>query len=95
MDDLVTSISPRALLAFSQRWFASVGEVPLLGLGASAMGEMIVGISSREASAISASSGALTWDDVSTSPEISLSLWDGGVSMDMEFGLFGVEFPDT
>ena len=67
MDDVVTSSSPRALLAFSQRWLASAGGVPLLGPGASAMGEMAVGISSREVSAISASSRALTWDDVSTS----------------------------
>ena len=94
MDDLVASSSPRALLAFSQRWFASAGGVPLLGPGVSAMGEMVVGTSSREASAISASSGVLTWDDVSTGLERSLSLWDGGVSMTMGFGPFGVKFPD-
>ena len=59
------------------------------------MGEMVVGTSSREASAISASSEALTWDDVSTGLERSLSLWGGSVSMTMGFGLFGVKFPDT
>ena len=90
MDDLVASSSPRALLASSQRWLASAGEVSLLGPGVSDVGEGVVGISSREASPISASSGALTWDDVSTGPEISSSLWGGGVSMTMRFGLFGL-----
>ena len=80
MDDLVASSSPRALLAFSWRWPTSLGGVPLLGLGVSAMGEGTVGISSREASPISASSGALTWDDVSTGPERSPCLWGRGVS---------------
>ena len=59
------------------------------------MGEIVVGTSSREASTISASSGVLTWDDVSTSWERSLGLWDGGASTTMGSGLFGVEFPDT
>ena len=54
MDDLVASSSPRALLALSQRWLVPAEGVLLLGPGASAMGEMAVGISSREASAISA-----------------------------------------
>ena len=95
MDDLVASSYPRALLAFSQRWFASAGGVPPLGPGVLAVGEVAVGISSREASAISVPPGVLTWDYVSTDPERSLSLWDGGVSMTMGFDLFGVEFPDT
>ena len=73
----------------------TLGGAPPLGPGVSAVGEVAVGISSREASAISASSGVLTWDDVSTGPERSLSLWGGGVSTTMGFGLFGVEFPDT
>ena len=73
----------------------SVGGVLLLDPGVLAMGEMVVGTSSREASAISTSSGVLTWDDVSTSLERSLSLLDGGVSTTMGFGLFGVKFPDT
>ena len=67
----------------------------LLGPGVLAMGEMVVGISSREASAISVSSGALTWDDVSTGPERDLSLWGGGVSTTTGFDLLGVKFPDT
>ena len=95
IDDLVASSSPRALLAFSQRRLASVGGVPWLGPGVMAMGEMAVGISCREASIISASSGALTWDDVFTSLERSVSLWGGGVSTTTGFGLFGVKFPET
>ena len=52
MDYLLASSSPRALLAFSQRWPASSGGVPVLGPGVLAMGEGTVGISSREASPI-------------------------------------------
>ena len=74
MDDLVASSPPIALLASSQRWPVSMGGAPLLGPGISAVGEGAMGISSREASAITASSGALTWDDVSTGPERSPSL---------------------
>ena len=66
MDDLVTSSPPRTLLVFSQRWPASVGGAPLLGPGVLAVREEAAGIYSREASPISASSGVLTWDDVST-----------------------------
>ena len=61
MDDLVASSSPRSLLASSQRWPASVGVALLLGPGVSAVGKGVVGISSRESSPISASSGVLTW----------------------------------
>ena len=95
MDDLVASSSPRALLASSQRWPASLGGAPLLGPGVLVVGEGAAGISSREASPISASSGALTWDDVFTGQERSPSLWGEGVSMTMGFSLFGVEFIDT
>ena len=94
MDDLVASISSQALLAFSRSWPMAAGGVLLLDPGVMAMGEMEVGTSSREASAISTSSRVLTWDEVSTSLETSLSLWGGGVSMTTGFGLFGVEFPD-
>ena len=44
---------------------------------------------------ISASSGALTWDDMSTGLGKSPSLGDGGVSMTTGFSLFRVEFPDA
>ena len=92
MDDLVASRSPRALLASLQRRAASLEGVPLQGPGVLAMGKGTVGISSREASPISASSGVPTWDDVSTGLERSPSLWGRGVSRTIGFSLFGVEF---
>ena len=67
MDALVARSSSRALLAFSQSSAMSAGVVMLLDLEAMAMGEMVVGTPSTDASAISASSKALTWDEVSTS----------------------------
>ena len=66
MDDLVANSSSKALLAFSQSWPTSAGGVTLLDLGAAAMGEMVVGTSPNEASAISTLSWVLTWDEVST-----------------------------
>ena len=87
MNDLVASSSPRGLLASSQRLPASVGGLLLLGLGVLAVG--------KGASPISASSGALTWDDVSTGLERSPSLWGGVVNTTMGFSLFGVEFADA
>ena len=59
--------------------------VQLLGPGVSHMGEGAVGISSREASPISASSRALTWEDVSTGPERSPNL--GGRGMEHDHGI--------
>ena len=94
MDDLVTSSSSRALLAFSWSSATSVGGVMFLDLVVMAMGEMVVGTPSRDASAISTSSRALTWDEVSTSYGSSFGLWGRGVSTTTGFGLLGVEFPD-
>ena len=94
MDNLVTNSSSRALLAFSQSSAMSVGGVPLLDLIVAAMGEMVVGIPSRDASAILASSWALTWDEVSTGWGSSFGLWGGGVRTTTGFGLLRVEFPD-
>ena len=54
-----------------------------------------MGISSREASPISASSGVLTWDDVSIGQGKSSGLVGEGVTRTMGSSLFGVEFPDT
>ena len=54
VDALVVSSSLRALLAFSQSSIVSAGGVMLPDLEATAMGEMLVGISLREASAIAA-----------------------------------------
>ena len=92
MDDLVASSPPRVLLASSQRWLASSVGAPPLGPGVSAVGKEAAGISSREASPISASSGVLTWDDVSTGLERSPGLWGRGVSTTTGFSPFGVEF---
>ena len=94
MDDLVASSSSRALLAFSWSSATSAGGVMLLDLVVTAMGEMVAGTPSRDASTISRSSRACTWDEVSTGLGSSFSLWGGGVSMTTGFGLFGVEFPD-
>ena len=94
LDDLVVSNPPRALLASSQRWPTSAEGAPLLSPGILAVGEGAAGISSREASPISASSGALTWDDVSTGPGKFPSLVGGGARRTMGFSLFGVEFSD-
>ena len=94
MDDLVASSSSRALLAFSQHSATSAGGVMLLDLVVLAMGEMVVGTPSRDASASLMSSRVLTWDEVSTSLGSSFGLWGGGVSTTTGFGLLGVEFPD-
>ena len=51
MDALVVSRSLRALLAFVQSSIMSIRGVTLLVLEMAAMGEMLVGMSSREASA--------------------------------------------
>ena len=53
MDALVFSSFTKALLAFSQSSFAATGGVTLLDLEAAAMGDMLVRIPSRDASAIS------------------------------------------
>ena len=74
MDDLVANSSSRALLAFSQSWPMSAGSMTFLNLGNTAMGEMVVGTSPNEASAISTLSWVLTWDKVSTSLGRSFSL---------------------
>ena len=53
MDALVVSSSSRDLLVFLQSSMGSTGGVMLLGLEAMVMGEMLVGIPSRDASVIS------------------------------------------
>ena len=82
MVDLVANCSPKASLASSQRWPASAGGALPLGPGVLA-------------SPISASSGVLTWDDVSTGLERSAHLWGRDMSTTTGFSLFGVEFPDA
>ena len=66
----------------------------LLDLVVTPMGEIVVGTPSRDASAISTSSKALTLDEVSTSLGSSFSLWGGGVSTSTRFSLLEVEFTD-
>ena len=90
MDTLVVSSSLRALLAFFWSSAASAGGVMLPDLEVVAMGEMLVGIPSRDASAIL----ALACDEVSTSWRSSFGLWGGGVRTTTGFGLLGVEFSD-
>ena len=81
MDALVVSSSLRALLAFLQSSIASARGVMLLDLEVVAMGEMLLGIPSKDASAIS----ALTWDEVSTDWCSSFGLWGGGVRTTIGF----------
>ena len=95
MKDLIANRSPRALLASSQILVTSGEGASPLGPGASAVGEEGAGISTREASSISASSGALTWDDVSTGLGKSSGLVDKGVTRTTGSCLFGVELPEA
>ena len=85
MDDLVASSSPRALLTFFQRWLVSLVEVLLLGPTVLGTGEGAVRIYSRVALCISASSGVLTWEDMSTGPERSSNL--GGQRHEYNHGI--------
>ena len=77
IEDLITNQSPRALLAFSQRWAIFKGGALLLGPGVLTVEEEVAWISSGVGSSISVSSGALTWEDVSTSLEKSSGLGVG------------------
>ena len=61
-----------------------------LDLEAAAMGEMLVGIPSRDPSAIS----VLAWDDVSTSWSNSFDFWGKGTGMITGAGCLGVKFLD-
>ena len=64
MGAFMASNSSRALLAFSQSSTASAEGVMLSDQVVMAMGEMVVGTPSRDASALSASSWVLPWDEV-------------------------------
>ena len=72
-----------------------MGGASLLGPEASAVGEEAMGISSREASFMSASSRVLTWDNVSTGWGKSSGFEGRGVTRTICSNLFGVEFPDA
>ena len=73
MDTLVANSSSRALLEFSQSSATSAGGVMLLDLVVTAMGEMVVGTPSRDASAILASSKVLTWHEVPPAEGVPLA----------------------
>ena len=72
-----------------------VGGASPLGPGILAVGEDRAGISSREVSSMSASLGALTWDDMSTGLGKSSSLVSKGVTRTTGSCLFGVELPEA
>ena len=90
MGALVVSRSLRALLAFAQSSIASTWEVMLLVLETAAIGEMLVWMSSREASATL----ALTWDEVSTDWSGPSGLWGEVVGTTTGVGLLGDECLD-
>ena len=73
----------------------SKGGVLPLGPGVLTVGEEVEGISSREGSSTSTTSGALTWDDVSTGLVRSSHLRGRGVTRTMGSSFFGVELPDA
>ena len=75
MDALVVRKSSRALLAFAWSFSSSTGGVMLLVLETTAIGEMLAGMSSRNASIAS----ALTWDEVSTGQGGPSGFWGGAV----------------
>ena len=87
MDALVVSSSLRALLAFVQSSTVSNRGVMLSDLEVIAMGEMLVGIPSRDVSAIS----MLTWDEISTSWSSSFGWWEE--ASELSFQTCGQTFP--
>ena len=90
MDALVVSRSLRALLAFAQSSIASTRGVTLLVLKTTALVEMLVGMSSREAS----TTLALAWDEVSTSQSGPSGFWGRVIGTTTWLGLLKVEFLD-
>ena len=90
MDALVTSRSSRSLLAFAWSSIASTRGVTLPVLEMAAIGEMLVGMSSREASATS----VLTWDEVSAGQSGPSGLWGGVMGTTTGVGLLGEECLD-
>ena len=75
IDPLVLSISLRALLALAQNSAKSIEALVLLLPEKAAIGEMLVGISSREASP----SSMLAWDEVLASSSRPYGLCGGDV----------------
>ena len=73
-----------------QSSMASTAGVTFTGLEAMGMGDMLVGIPSRDASAIS----VLTWDDVSTGWSSSFDSWGRGIRTTTGLVLLRVKFLD-
>ena len=91
MDDLVVSRSLRALLALVQSSIMSSRGLTLLVLEMAAIGEMLVGMSSKEAS----TSSMLAWEEVSTGWS-GPSCFGGGVMRTSAWmGLLGDECSDS
>ena len=95
IEDLVTNKYPQTLLASSWSCVTSKEEVSLLGPEVLAGGEGEAWVSSRVGSSMSASSGMLNWEEVSTGLADSSSLRGSGVAKARDSGLFGVELPDA
>ena len=91
MDPLVFSRSSRALLALVRSSARSVKGLTLLLLEMAAIGEMLVGMSSREASA----SSTLTWDEVLTAWSGPSGFLDGVMRPTAVVDLLGDEHLDS
>ena len=91
MDPLVLCRSLRALLALVQSSARSIEGLMLLLLEMAAIGEILVGMSSREASA----SSTLTWDEVSTAWSGSSGFEGGVMRTTAVVDLLGDEHLDT
>ena len=94
-EDLVTNRQSRALLASSWSWTTSKGGASPLGPEVSTRGSRETCISSNVGSSISAPSGILTLEEVSTRLVESFSLRGSAAAKAKDPGLFGVELPDT
>ena len=91
MDPLVLIRSSRALLALVQSSTRSTKGLTLLLLETTAIGEMLVGMSSREASA----SSMLAWDEVSTAWSGPSGFWGGVMRTTAVVGLLGDDCLDS
>ena len=91
MDPLVLSRSSRALLALVWSSVRSTEGLMLLLLETAAIGEMLVGMSSRKGSA----SSALTWDEVFTVWSGPSDFWGGVMRTNVVVGLLGDEHLDS
>ena len=91
VDPLVLSRSSRALLALVQSSARPTEGLMLLLLETAAIGEMLVGVSSREAS----TSSMLAWDEVLTALSGLSGFWGGVVRTTAVVSLLGDEHLDS